>query len=162
VSRVRTLTRGEASLGDLQEALDSMGVENGDQFAICPLATLLDGRKPPTRRTDPDTSRAAAETITPEKLRASHEAVLEVFRLHGPMIDEELVAACDRMAAEGRIRKQAESGIRTRRRELADAMLVVDTGEKRANAAGNPSIVWRAAGPDNMTLDYTGGGDDGQ
>lgn len=155
--RVRVLTRGEARTEDLQRALDELEIGPGDQFVICKQATLLDGREARARRGDPSTSHAAAETLTEDKLRANQEAVLRVLRDFGPMIDEQLIAAYQTNAYT--LPAQSESGIRTRRRELADAGLVIDTGEKRDNDAGNKSIVWKAPPPipADGVLDYTGG-----
>ena len=106
------------------------------------------------RRTDPDTSKTAASSGHDRPtLTASRSAVLSALRAAGPSTDEAVVAFYRREAGrEGSLLpRQSESGIRSRRAELVDAGLVVDTGEKRATVSGRPSTVWRAAGTNPYT-----------
>lgn len=87
------------------------------------------------RRTDPGTSWEAARSVT--GIRESQAEVLELFRQHGPMTDEEA-----RSHYHGR---QSVSGFRTRRAELVDQRLIRDTGERRRMTTGRRAVVWEAA-----------------
>lgn len=93
------------------------------------------GERAVARRTDPDTSHDAAESI--RNLRASQDAVLATFWRFGPMTDQELV---DRYAGP----PQSTSGLRTRRHELVDRGLIRDSGERRKLESGRLAIVWTA------------------
>jgi hypothetical protein len=88
------------------------------------------------RRGDPDTSWAAAASLPPAILRASQREVLSILERYGPMTDEQLV--------EWTAGRQSPSGTRTRRRELTDLGLVIDTGKRHVTKAGRRSIVWAA------------------
>ena len=101
------------------------------------------------RRSDPLTSHAAAASITPDQLRASHVAVLAVFRRVGAMHDERLLAAyADVTLLHGTIGpRQSPSGLRTRRRELVDLGLLRDSGERVTLPSGRRSIIWEQTTP---------------
>lgn len=86
------------------------------------------------RSGDPDTSWSAADSITADHIRASQAEVLNLFRQYGPMTDE--VA---RMRYHG---QQSLSGFRTRRAELVDKGLLVDTGGRELGSTGRQMIVW--------------------
>lgn len=96
------------------------------------------------RRSDPETSHAAAASISQEKLRASQVAVLAIFQRVGAMHDERLLAAyADVTLLHGTIGPmQSPSGIRTRRRELVDLGLLRNSGETVTLPSGRRSIVW--------------------
>ena len=96
------------------------------------------------RSTDPDTSRAAAASISEDDLRKSQQAVLRILRT-GEFTDTELVAVYQASMYEGEVPKQSVSGIRTRRSELVKAGLVHDTGKRVALTSGRRSIVWKAS-----------------
>lgn len=103
---------------------------------------LLDfGAEPLARVGDPDTSHAAARSVRPF-LTARREAVLLVLSGAGPMTDEELHAEYAFAVALDVVPPQSASGLRTRRSELVDAGMVVDTGERRATASGRQAVVW--------------------
>lgn len=94
------------------------------------------------RESDPETSHAAADSITPDKLRASQRAVLNVLRLRGGKgTDEQIAESYTR----GSWPAQSPSGLRTRRKELVEAGLVEDSGERVTLPSGRDSIVWRVA-----------------
>lgn len=103
---------------------------------------------PKARSTDPTTSHLAAASV--QHLPESRQAVLRVFtdaaREHDvrAMTDEELVLAYTHHEYQPR---QSESGIRTRRRELADAGYLVDTGQRGRTTSGRSSIMWGLARP---------------
>lgn len=88
------------------------------------------------RREDPETSWKAAQQIG--DLREQQAKVWAVLR-EGPMIDEQLILKC-RDAGLG----MSDSGVRTRRSELVEAGLVVDSGQSGRTVRGRQSIKWRA------------------
>jgi hypothetical protein len=89
------------------------------------------------RQTSHDARRSLPE------LSHRQAAVLSVLGEIGPSTDEHLVAvyrSCRDLP------QQSPSGIRTRRKELADADLVVDTGRRERTLAGRMAIVWTSSG----------------
>ena len=88
------------------------------------------------RRTDPQTSWQAAQSIDPADLRDSQVQVLEILRKHGPLTDEAIYRYVNG--------EQSVSGARTRRSELVDMGLVRDSGARATTAAGRQTIVWEA------------------
>lgn len=89
------------------------------------------------RRTDPETSQQAAESIDAKRLRESQEEVLATFHRLGPMTDQELVARYTGLA-------QSTSGLRTRRHELVEKGLLRDSGLRRKLESGRLAVVWMA------------------
>jgi hypothetical protein len=85
------------------------------------------------RNTDPETSHAAASSVG--DLRPRQVAVLDVLRRCGPCHDEAIAAFYTGPP-------QSPSGLRTRRRELVDAGLVRDSGDRARLQTGRQSIVW--------------------
>lgn len=94
------------------------------------------------RNTDPYTSHEAAASITSEKIRRSQLEVNRALRRIGPCEDSVLV---EEMQGTDRYAWQSESGIRTRRKELVDKGLVVDTGERVVKPSGRKATVWACA-----------------
>ena len=96
------------------------------------------------RTTDPETSRAAARSLTVETLRESQAAVLRVFTGHHRMTDSDLEEMYEvyRVSNPYGFPRQSPSGLRTRRSELAGAGLVVDSGQRKRLPSGRSSIVW--------------------
>ena len=107
-------------------------INNPDQIS------LFDA-KANARRSDPDTSHAAARSLSSDKLRESQEAVLRHFVEHGPMTDVDLSNVYKGPP-------QSPSGLRTRRRELVDRGLMDDTGIRKKLPTGRRGIVWRTTG----------------
>ena len=89
-----------------------------------------------TRTTDPTTSHNAEKSVT--GLADSYRIILGLFRSYGPMNDESLIEHWRRLSS----KKASDSGIRSRRSELAATGLVVDTGDRKKMASGRMSIVW--------------------
>lgn len=90
------------------------------------------------RNTDPFTSHEAAARLPSEKIRLSQSAVWRFLRRHGPMTDSELVERYNGDVL------QSPSGLRTRRKELVQKGLVVDSGKTVVLPSGRKSIVWKA------------------
>lgn len=91
--------------------------------------------KAATRKSDPETSHEAAAKLG--DLTEAQEEVLDLFRRHGPMMDEELVATAAREES-----KQTESGLRTRRSELVESGVLAWTGRFGQNSNENRSRIW--------------------
>ena len=89
-----------------------------------------------TRTTDPTTSHNAEKSVT--GLADSYRIILGLFRSYGPMNDESLSEHWRRLSS----KKASDSGIRSRRSELAATGLVIDTGDRKKMASGRMSIVW--------------------
>jgi len=93
------------------------------------------------RRGDPHTSQAAAASFTVSQLRASQYEIFRLFSLFGACHDEQLLERAKQHGV-----RQSESGIRTRRHELVERGLLMDSGRTVTLASGRESIVWRVAG----------------
>lgn len=89
------------------------------------------------RNSDPWTSHAAAESLT--NIRESQRTVLRVLRMCGPMTDVEIAETLSEMGI-----RMSPSGARTRRSELVDGGLVIDTGNTKRLPSGRWAIVWAA------------------
>ncbi len=99
---------------------------------------------PQARATDPQTSHEAAESITAEHLTKLEVAILEMLKT--PMIDEQLCGLLRYKCYEGKYDiNPSDSGIRTRRCELAREGKVVDTGMRAKTRSGRNAIVWKTA-----------------
>jgi hypothetical protein len=92
------------------------------------------------RKTDPDTSRDAALSVSEETLTKTQAFILK--SLKRPRTDEQLVAA---FRAFKTAPWASESGIRSRRAELAKRGLVAIVGESKT-ASGRRAYVWQIAG----------------
>lgn len=91
---------------------------------------------PLARRTDPHTSHEAAESLA--RRATQRRTVLMILRgLPEGVTDEELVSLIGA--------NLSPSGVRTRRHELVEQGLVVDTGIRRKTNSGRSAIVWAAA-----------------
>lgn len=93
---------------------------------------------PKARGSDPVTSFEAAESV--DRVTETQEYVLKALRR--PRVDVELVEAYN---AFKRAPRASESGIRSRRAELVDRGLVVDTGRRVRLESGRFAIVWGRA-----------------
>jgi hypothetical protein len=92
------------------------------------------------RRTDPQTSHDAAESLDARYIRESQAAVRAFLLIHGPMTQSELCRRYDGEPA------QSDSGLRTRLSELVQGGLARDTGEKTRLPSGRWAIIWSAVG----------------
>lgn len=90
---------------------------------------------------DPDTSRAAAESITLERVSSTQRAVFSVLTLKGHLTDEGLVEA---VHAAFPLRRDSASSIRSRRAELVRKGLVEAVpGRLGVTATGRCCHLWR-------------------
>lgn len=95
------------------------------------------------RHTDPSTSHAAARSV--HSLSENQRAVMTVFRVaERPMLDEELVREYHARFKALRLPQQSDSGLRSRRSELARKAKLVE-GEKRRMSTGRLGRTWSIA-----------------
>lgn len=97
------------------------------------------------RRTDPQTSHAAAASVS--NIRQSQQYILGFFKQYGPMTDEQLQARISRASSGTTFQtvRLSPSGIRTRRSELVTLGMLRDSGNKLALQSGRKAIVWSIA-----------------
>jgi len=94
---------------------------------------------PRARKTDPQTSHDAAESVT--NLTQTQATILRVLKR--PRTDAQLVEAYRKLK---RAPLASESGIRSRRAELVEKGLVADSGDRALTPFNRRSIVWCANG----------------
>lgn len=94
---------------------------------------------PSTRTLDPTTSHEAEKSVS--KLAESYRIILDIFRNHGPMNDEALIATWRKQSS----KPASDSGIRSRRSELVATGLIIDSGKRQRMQSGRDSIVWKLA-----------------
>jgi hypothetical protein len=92
------------------------------------------------RTTDPETSHAAAASV--RGLNRSRGLVYAVLEALGDATDEELY---DEIVARHGIGRISVSGARTRRKELVELGLVVDSRVRRPMRSGRSAVVWALA-----------------
>lgn len=90
------------------------------------------------RRTDPATSKAAARSLDPTRLRAVHKVLCKLLEKYGPMTDAGIADRWPRFSA----LLVSPSGLRSRRAELVKAKLVRDSGKRETTNSGRQTIVW--------------------
>lgn len=98
-------------------------------------------KSPRARKTDPQTSHAAARSV--EGLRQRQSAVLSLLREYGPATHNQLIMRYIAAIQGGHVPIQSESGIRTRCCELVDLGRVVDSGQRVTLCSGRRAIVWK-------------------
>jgi len=97
------------------------------------LSLPLVGQGPGARRSDPDTSQAAASANQSQRARDRDE-VLRIHRLHpAGLTDFELAEIMGR----------AQTSVGKRRGELRDSGLIANSGQRRPAPSGSTAIVWR-------------------
>ena len=106
-----------------------------------PELPLFSRVRPPHRRSDPETSREAAEKAT-ERTTATQRAILWLLKRWGPKTDEEIVDDLNRHHR--LIAFISPSGCRSRRAELVALGLVRFSGRFGVTAAGNRARIWQA------------------
>jgi hypothetical protein len=93
---------------------------------------------PVARKTDPLTSHEAAASVTERTVSETKRMILETLALE-PATDVAIFLAWPDEA-------MSSSGLRTRRKELVDEGLVIDTGRREQLASGRWAIVWGLPG----------------
>lgn len=112
-----------------------LNFDDDDPFGLPP---IKQPRGPHTGRDHPDTSRRAADKVTPAvgSIRRQVEAFWHA-RGEAGTIDDEMMEA---LSPDDQSR--ADNSYRPRRVELSDANILLDSGRRRNNARGNPCVVW--------------------
>ena len=93
---------------------------------------------PSTRHSDPQTSFDAADSVT--NLTAMKQHILKVLKR--PRTDVELLEAYKNLKTAP---PASDSGLRTRRSELVDLGLVIDSGMRKKLPSGRFAVVWERA-----------------
>jgi len=91
------------------------------------------------RRTDPETSHDAAQSV--RNLTETQNAILEMCTK--PITDHKLVVWYQSLASDGVVPHASESGIRSRRSELVDKGLIIDSGQRSLSPSGRKQILWQ-------------------
>lgn len=95
-----------------------------------------------SRFTDPDTSHAAAASLSADRMRETQRVIVEILDRFGPACDEDIATYSRQLASLGEAPQQSPSGLRSRRAELVAAGIVRDSGERAKTTAGRSTIVW--------------------
>lgn len=95
---------------------------------------------PYARVSDPETSHEAAQSVSD----ISETKMVIRALLFYPMTDQQLIRAYQEAVSNKIAPEASESGIRSRRAELVDAGLVIDTGNYGTTPSGRRSKIWRA------------------
>jgi hypothetical protein len=93
---------------------------------------------PSTRVTDPSTSFQAAASV--ENVTKTQSAILLILEF--AKTDDELIDSYYSLASVGGAPNASPSGIRSRRKELVNRELVIDSGERKKLSSGRSAIVW--------------------
>ncbi len=94
------------------------------------------------RREDPDTSKAAAESV--KDITAKQKAVLRLF-LNAAGTDEEIAIRYNACRESFGLPVQSPSGLRSRRSELVHLGYLKDSGVRKETMSGRWAIVWMKA-----------------
>lgn len=105
----------------------------------------LDLPRPVARSTDPDTSHAAADSVSDETIRTSYMRILGVLN-NEDRTDEEIAQILQGWPT--------LSGLRTRRCEMVRLGLVTWSGEKRTLKSGRKARVWAITDLGRQILSY--------
>lgn len=90
--------------------------------------------EPTARRTDPDTSHAAAASITPGRCE---DAIIDVFvRLDAELTDDEIARWLPHLYP---------PTVKSARSRLTKCGTLIDTGRRAASDRGRAMIIWRLA-----------------
>jgi hypothetical protein len=95
------------------------------------------------RDRSPDTSWAAADQLTDDKVSQVAATIRVLLGSRGPLTQEQLVEAYDEYARQRSwIRPVTPQNIRTRAAELHHAGKIRDTGTRRPTRSGGSAAVW--------------------
>ena len=100
------------------------------------------------RTTDRATSHRAAASLSADGLSAVQKAVGLILSRYGPLTDEELIEKYREIESQPgkKFPGATDSSIRTRRKELVDALIVHEFGKKK-NSNGRLSTQWSTKRP---------------
>ena len=97
---------------------------------------------PRARRTDPETSHAAAQSVS--NLTQTQQGIYFVLKHRGSRTDEEIEAKYGEVRERFDFPLASPQGLRSRRAELVALGWVKDSGVTRPTKYGNDSVVWEA------------------
>ena len=93
---------------------------------------------PFARKSDPGTSHKAAASV--KNITETQQFILKALRKPGT--DQKIAEAYKSFR---KAPMASESGLRTRRSELVELGLVIDSGKRSKTASGRQAIVWKKA-----------------
>lgn len=96
---------------------------------------------PTWRASDPETSMTAALSISQSDLTETKKNILALLRAKA-MTDEQLLDEYLSWAKVMDLKLISPSGLRSRRSELVDAGLIMDSGKRLPSKSGRAMIVW--------------------
>jgi len=128
---IRNAQRESASLPLFHDSECNKSVERTADNCNCEVAHA--------RRSDPQTSRDAAKSVT--NLGRTRDRIIALLKAYGPLTDEHLVELF-RTHSEPRFGMATPAGIRSRRCELVRWGFVVACGEGKT-ASGRACQIWR-------------------
>ena len=96
---------------------------------------------PTWRPSDPETSMQAALSISQSDLTETKKNILALLRTQ-PMTDEQLLDEYTSWANAMGLKLVSPSGLRSRRSELVEAGLVMDSSKRLPAKSGRAMIVW--------------------
>lgn len=106
------------------------------------ISTMRKLIRPRARKSDPVTSHVAAASVV--DVTKKQAAVLHTLKdLGGEATDDSIKSWYKALQFHDDLPDQSDSGLRTRRRELVDEGLIVNTGQLLPTKTGRPAIVWR-------------------
>lgn len=93
------------------------------------------------RASDPETSREAAQSISPERITATKERILAVLRIYKPLTHQEIIEVFRSAYPDFAVTDQS---IRSRCKELERSGLIWFAGEYGETSSGRRSRKWAA------------------
>lgn len=96
---------------------------------------------PKSRWNNPPTSRAAAQSISLDRVTQTQERILTVFKFHGPLSDEQLEEHFEDYWPNS----ASPQGVRSRRGELVRMGKIIDSGRRSTTKYGRSCVIWRVA-----------------
>lgn len=111
--------------------------------ATRPPVGVVDGHTADTRRTDPETSHAARDSISVEALAESQAEVLAILRIYGPQADHDILTLHELRAGQGHTTYTLSGPrLRTARHELVELGLVQQSEGKALTSSGRRANIW--------------------
>lgn len=111
-----------------------------------PQVGVVDGFTADTRRTDPETSHSARDSISVEALAESQQEVLAILNVYGPQADHDILTLHELRYQTGHATyRLSGQRLRTARHELVELGLVVQTTGEARTESGRRANVWGVA-----------------
>lgn len=132
-------------MGDHEHTWSQDWISKEEKCIFCDIPRLR--RTPPAepdpraRRTDPETSVGAAESVNKKKATRTQDAIDSIFLDMGPLTDDEVWVE---LISRGLTHLTSPSGARTRRHELVEMGRLRDSGKRKRGKTNRQMILWEA------------------